>query len=53
MEKYCCFICPKSDYEEKNLEDLCPNCSLPYGFPLNGSSAPKVIRDFHVEYSTV
>ena len=48
MEKYCCFNCPQSDYTEKNLEDLCPKCSLPYGFPLNEGSAPKTIKDFRV-----
>jgi len=34
MEKYCCFCCPSKDYEEKNLEDVCPRCSNAYGFPL-------------------
>ena len=48
MEKYCCFNCPKSDYTEKRLEDLCPTCSLPYGFPLNDSTAPKEIKDLQV-----
>lgn len=48
MEKYCCFQCPKSDYEEKALDDLCPDCSLPYGFPLNELTAPKTIGDFNV-----
>jgi len=51
MEKYCCFNCPKKDYTEKELEDLCPDCSLPYGFPLNEGSAPKTIRDFQVTKS--
>lgn len=48
MEKYCCFKCPRVDYTEKNLHDVCPICSLPYGFPLNQETVPKVIGEFHV-----
>ena len=48
MEKYCCFQCPKSDYNEKNLDDLCPDCSLPYGFPLEERTSPKIIKDYRV-----
>nr|WP_320037611.1 AarF/UbiB family protein [uncultured Bacteroides sp.] len=48
MEKYCCFNCPQSDYSEKSLTDLCPKCSLPYGFPLNEGSAPKEIDNYKV-----
>ena len=32
--KYCCFNCPKGDFEEKRLQDECPTCGQPYGFPL-------------------
>lgn len=35
MEKYSCFKCPSKDYTLKNLSDLCPNCQLQYGFPLD------------------
>jgi len=48
MEKYCCFNCPESDYTEKKLEDLCPKCLSPYGFPLNEGSAPKNVNDLQV-----
>ncbi|ACU60047.1 ORC-CDC6 family AAA ATPase [Chitinophaga pinensis] len=38
MEKYSCFQCPTiNDYTDKELEDLCPCCNLPYGFPLEFS----------------
>jgi len=47
-EKYCCFKCPKKDYAEKELEDFCPTCQLPYGFPLFELTAPKTIGDFTV-----
>src|SRR5579862_7878154 len=32
--KYCCFACPANNWEIKNLTDLCPICSRPFGFPL-------------------
>ena len=37
MGKYCCFVCPKGDFAEKTLDDLCPDCGRPYGFPLTQS----------------
>lgn len=48
MEKYCCFLHPKSDYKEKNLDDLCPECGMPYGFPLNDGTMPTIIGDYKV-----
>lgn len=48
MDKYCCFNCPQSDYSEKRLEDLCPKCLLPYGFPLYYGSAPTSVNEFRV-----
>lgn len=48
MEKYCCFSCPQSDYREKDLDELCPTCSMPYGFPLNSGTRPIAIGDFQV-----
>ena len=48
MEKYCCFNCPQGDYIEKSLDDLCPKCLFPYGFPLNEETAPKRINDLLV-----
>jgi serine/threonine protein kinase len=46
MAKLCCFLCPTRDYAEKNLEDQCPKCGNPYGFPL--TSAPEFINDYRV-----
>ncbi len=46
MGKYCCFVCPKGDYSEKSLDDLCPTCRRPYGFPLR--QAPSAIGPFTV-----
>lgn len=48
MEKYCCFNCPQSDYNEKSLDDLCPICFSPYGFPLHEKTAPKMINELLV-----
>lgn len=44
MPGYCCFTCPSHDYEIKALEDLCPTCRKPYGFPK--FSAPTEIGEF-------
>lgn len=46
-EKYCCFFHPLNDYAEKSLDDLCPECRQPYGFPL--LHPPKKIRDYEIE----
>lgn len=48
MEKYCCFLHPKSDYSTKTLDELCPECNLPYGFPLDSKNTPLKIGDFEV-----
>ncbi len=32
--KYCCFKCPKEDYSLHSLDEKCPSCGKPYGFPL-------------------
>ncbi|GAB5399532.1 MAG: hypothetical protein Aureis2KO_11170 [Aureisphaera sp.] len=48
MEKYCCFLHPKKDYEEKELTDKCPECGKPYGFPLFDQTAPKKIGEYKV-----
>jgi len=34
LARYSCFICPREDYSDKSLNDLCPICSKPYDFPL-------------------
>lgn len=46
MGKYCCFLCPRKDYENKSLDDQCPICGRPYGFPLN--QRPVAIREYRV-----
>lgn len=46
MGKYCCFSCPKGDFTEKRLEDLCPTCNKPYGFPL--MQPPTSIGEYNV-----
>jgi serine/threonine protein kinase len=48
MEKYCCFLHPKKDYENKELDDKCPDCDKPYGFPLFAETAPQLIGGFKV-----
>lgn len=48
MEKYCCFLHPKVDYELKHLDERCPDCGLPYGFPLAKDLAPRRIGRFKV-----
>ena len=48
MENYCCFLHPKEDYSEKNIEDTCPNCGLPFGFPVNKEYTPATIGDYQV-----
>lgn len=35
--RYCCFKCPNEDYSMHLLDDKCPNCGKPYGFPLTDS----------------
>jgi serine/threonine protein kinase len=34
MSKYCCFLCPKTDYSERSLDTPCDVCGRPLGFPL-------------------
>jgi hypothetical protein len=48
MDKYCCFNCPKSDYTEKDLQDKCSECGLPYNFPLIEPYLPKKIGEYTV-----
>ena len=46
MGKYCCFCCPQADYSDRQLDDLCPTCGLPYGFPLE--QAPTRVGNYRV-----
>lgn len=47
MRSYCCFADPRRDFTPRDLEDDCPVCGRPFGFPL--SSAPRQIDRFRVE----
>ena len=42
----CCFVHPEFSYEPRSLDDRCPDCGLPYDFPL--THAPDTIGDFKV-----
>lgn len=44
--KFCCFICPKPDFNEYRLSDICPSCGNPYGFMLE--NPPTRIGDYRV-----
>ena len=41
-----CFLHPSRGFEPRRLEDRCPSCGRPYGFPL--TSYPSRIRDFAI-----
>jgi len=46
MGKYCCFFCPKKDYEDKLLSETCPTCGRSYGFML--TNPPIQIDDYRI-----
>lgn len=46
LGKYCCFFCPKGDFDEKALAATCPTCSRSFGFPL--SHPPSAIGPYSV-----
>lgn len=46
-EKYCCFFHPLNEYSEKSLDDQCPKCQQPYGFPLQ--YPPNKIGKYEIE----
>ncbi len=48
-EKYCCFFHPLNEYSEKSLDDQCPECQKPYGFPLQ--YPPAKIGEYEIERS--
>lgn len=48
-DKYSCFFHAKvGDYEKKMLTDLCPDCQLPYGFPISNDYLPTEIGDYKI-----
>ncbi|MET3966101.1 serine/threonine protein kinase [Bradyrhizobium sp. S3.9.1] len=46
MPSYCCFFCPAATYRDSSLEDPCPTCGRPYGFPL--SEPPSEIGQYRI-----
>jgi len=44
--KYCCFFCPKEDFETKKLDSACSSCDKTYDFPL--TNPPNEIREFSI-----
>src|SRR5437867_2812571 len=49
MPSYCCFLCPKRDYSEKKVSDVCEGCGNAFGFPLD--TPPKAIRGYEITKS--
>ncbi|GGH03004.1 ORC-CDC6 family AAA ATPase [Pedobacter zeae] len=48
-DKFSCFLHPKKDdYAEKSLDDKCPECNLPYGFPLLEDFMPEIINEYKI-----
>jgi len=45
--RYCCFLCPQSDFSEKEITSTCPKCGRRYDFPL--VLPPKNIGDYTIE----
>jgi hypothetical protein len=46
LAKFCCFACPLGDFTEKALEQCCPTCNRPFGFPL--SAPPQDIGSYRI-----
>jgi len=46
LAKFCCFACPAGDFTEKALEQCCPTCNRPFGFPL--SASPETIGPYRI-----
>lgn len=46
LAKFCCFACPAGDVTEKTLEQCCPTCGRPFGFPL--SAPPQTIGSYRI-----
>jgi hypothetical protein len=43
---FCCFVDPGPSREERSLDEACPRCGRPYGFPL--VHAPEEIADYRI-----
>lgn len=46
LAKFCCFACPAGDFTEKALDQRCPTCNRPFGFPL--SETPETIGSYRI-----
>jgi len=46
LAKFCCFACPAGDFTHKALEQCCPTCGRPFGFPL--SMTPQTIGNYRI-----
>jgi hypothetical protein len=46
LAKFCCFACPAADFREKALDQRCPTCDRPFGFPL--TQTPEMIGQYKV-----
>jgi len=46
LAKFCCFACPAGDFTEKSLDQRCPSCNRPFGFPLR--TPPETIGAYRV-----
>lgn len=46
LAKFCCFACPAGDFTEKALDQRCPTCNRPFGFPL--SETPESIGSYRI-----
>ncbi len=44
--KFCCFRCPKPDFDIKVINELCPDCGHPYNFELE--NPPEKIGDYRI-----
>ncbi len=44
--KFCCFRCPKPDFEIKDINELCPDCGHPYNFELK--NPPEKIGEYKI-----
>lgn len=44
MPSFCCFFCPAATFDNRSLDDECPTCGRPFGFPL--SNAPDEIGPY-------
>ena len=49
MPSFGCFAHPSKGFEDRTLDDRCPECDRPYRFPL--TEHPTNIREFTIQRS--